>query len=163
MDEFVAGNMLGWFIKINKRKSCCILLVVYIVVLIIHGHTNIKFICLLRVRLHDRYTLFLPFALKHEQFVFSSNCVCAYMCVCERAFCDCLFTTVHERYGLVSSLIHRDHSFEIRSRRESLPLITEASLSLSSIQGVLSFVIKTENIFRWSIILLLFSPGKAKN
>ena len=31
MGEFVARNMLGWFRKINKRKSCCIFLVVYIV------------------------------------------------------------------------------------------------------------------------------------
>ena len=31
MGEFVAQNMLGWFKKINKWKSCCILLVVYIV------------------------------------------------------------------------------------------------------------------------------------
>ena len=29
MGEFVARNMLGWFKKINKRKSCCILLLVY--------------------------------------------------------------------------------------------------------------------------------------
>ena len=40
MGEFVARNMLGWFEKINKRKSCCILLVVYIVELMMHGHTN---------------------------------------------------------------------------------------------------------------------------
>ena len=33
MGEFVARNMLGWIKKINKRKSCCILLVIYIVVL----------------------------------------------------------------------------------------------------------------------------------
>ena len=32
MGEFVARNMLGSFKKINKRKSCCILLVVYNVV-----------------------------------------------------------------------------------------------------------------------------------
>ena len=38
MGEFVARNMLGWFKKINKRKSCCILLVVYIVELMMHGH-----------------------------------------------------------------------------------------------------------------------------
>ena len=31
MGEFVTRNMLDWFIKINKRKGCCILLVVYIV------------------------------------------------------------------------------------------------------------------------------------
>ena len=43
MDEFVAENILGWFKKINKRKSFCILLVVYIFVLMTHGHTNIKF------------------------------------------------------------------------------------------------------------------------
>jgi len=43
MGEFVARNMVGWVKKINKRKSCCILLVVYIVVLMMHGHTNIKF------------------------------------------------------------------------------------------------------------------------
>ena len=43
MGEFVARNMLGSFRKINKRKSCCILLVAYIVVLVMHGHTNIKF------------------------------------------------------------------------------------------------------------------------
>ena len=43
MGEFVSRNMLGWIKKINKRKSCCILLVVYIVVLIMHGHTNIEF------------------------------------------------------------------------------------------------------------------------
>ena len=43
MGEFVAQNMLGWFKKINKRKSCCILLVIYIVELMMHGHTNIKF------------------------------------------------------------------------------------------------------------------------
>ena len=30
------------FKKINKRKSCCILLVGYIVVLVMHGDTNIK-------------------------------------------------------------------------------------------------------------------------
>jgi hypothetical protein len=29
--EFVARNMWGWIKKINKQKSCCILLVVYIV------------------------------------------------------------------------------------------------------------------------------------
>ena len=40
--ESVARNMLGWFKKINKRKSCCILLVVYIGVLTMHGHTNTK-------------------------------------------------------------------------------------------------------------------------
>ena len=44
MGEFVARNMLSWFKKINKRKSCCILLVVYIGVLIMNGHTNIKLI-----------------------------------------------------------------------------------------------------------------------
>jgi hypothetical protein len=32
-----------WFKKINKWKSCCILLVAYIVLLVMHGHTNIKF------------------------------------------------------------------------------------------------------------------------
>jgi hypothetical protein len=32
MGEFVARNMLGRFKKINKRKSCCIFLVVHIVV-----------------------------------------------------------------------------------------------------------------------------------
>jgi hypothetical protein len=42
MGEFVARNMLGWFEKINKRKSCCIFLVIYIVELMAHGHTNIK-------------------------------------------------------------------------------------------------------------------------
>ena len=31
MGEFVARNMSGWFKKINKRKICCILLLVYIV------------------------------------------------------------------------------------------------------------------------------------
>ena len=31
MGEFVARNMHGWIKKINKRKSCCILLVIYIV------------------------------------------------------------------------------------------------------------------------------------
>ena len=31
--------------KIIKRKSCCILLAVYIAVLVMHGHTNIKFMC----------------------------------------------------------------------------------------------------------------------
>ena len=34
MGEFVARNILGWFKKINKRKSCCILFVVYIVFLV---------------------------------------------------------------------------------------------------------------------------------
>ena len=43
MGEIVARNMLGWFKKINKRKSCCILLVVYIVELMMRGHTNIKY------------------------------------------------------------------------------------------------------------------------
>jgi hypothetical protein len=33
MSKFVARNMQGWIKKINKWKSCCILLVVYIVVL----------------------------------------------------------------------------------------------------------------------------------
>ena len=33
MGEFVAQNMYGWFTKTNKRKSCCILLITYIVVL----------------------------------------------------------------------------------------------------------------------------------
>ena len=42
MGEFVDRNILGLFKKINKRKSCCILLVVYIVELMMHGHTNIK-------------------------------------------------------------------------------------------------------------------------
>ena len=32
MPEFVARNMQGWIIKINKRKSCRILLVIYIAV-----------------------------------------------------------------------------------------------------------------------------------
>jgi hypothetical protein len=32
MGEFVARNMYGWIKKINKRKNCCILLVIYIVV-----------------------------------------------------------------------------------------------------------------------------------
>ena len=43
MEESVAQYMLGWFKKINKRKICCILLVVYIVELMMHGHTSIKF------------------------------------------------------------------------------------------------------------------------
>ena len=43
MGQFVARNMLGWFKNINKRISCCILLVVYIAELMTHGHTNIKF------------------------------------------------------------------------------------------------------------------------
>ena len=43
MGEFVARNMLGWFKNTDKRKSCCILLVVHIVVLVMIGHTNIKF------------------------------------------------------------------------------------------------------------------------
>jgi len=45
MGEFVARNMYGCFEKINKRlikKNVCILLVVYIIVLVTHGHTNIK-------------------------------------------------------------------------------------------------------------------------
>jgi hypothetical protein len=42
MGELVARNMKGWFKKINKRKSCCILLVAYVVVLVINGRTNIK-------------------------------------------------------------------------------------------------------------------------
>jgi hypothetical protein len=42
MGEFVARNMLRWFKKINKRKICWFLLVAYIVVLVMHGHTNIK-------------------------------------------------------------------------------------------------------------------------
>ena len=29
MGEFVVRNILGWFKKVNKRQSCCILLVVY--------------------------------------------------------------------------------------------------------------------------------------
>ena len=41
MGEFVARNMEGRFKNINKRKSCFILLVVYIVVLVMYGHTNI--------------------------------------------------------------------------------------------------------------------------
>jgi hypothetical protein len=49
MGEFVARNMLGWFEKINKRKSCCILLVVYIV-LFRHCLTN-KFQCAFRIHL----------------------------------------------------------------------------------------------------------------
>ena len=32
---------VGVVLKINKPKSCCILLVVYIAVLMMHGHTNI--------------------------------------------------------------------------------------------------------------------------
>ena len=43
MGEFFARNMSGSFKKINKRKSCCILLVIYIVVLVMQGHTGIKF------------------------------------------------------------------------------------------------------------------------
>jgi hypothetical protein len=42
MGEFVARNMQGWFKKLNKGKSRCILLVAYIVVLVMHGHTNFK-------------------------------------------------------------------------------------------------------------------------
>ena len=42
MSEFVARNMLGWLKNINKRNSC-IFLVVHIVVLVMHGHTNIQF------------------------------------------------------------------------------------------------------------------------
>ena len=42
MGEFVDRNTLGWFKKINKRKSR-ILLVVYIDVLVKHGDTNVKF------------------------------------------------------------------------------------------------------------------------
>jgi len=42
MGELVARNMVGWFENINKRKVCCILLVVFIVELMMHGHTNIK-------------------------------------------------------------------------------------------------------------------------
>jgi len=34
------GMQLGWFIKINKRKSRCIFLVVYNVVLMMHGQTT---------------------------------------------------------------------------------------------------------------------------
>ena len=45
MGEFVARNILGWFKEINKWKICCILLAVYIVVLMMHGYTNIRFIC----------------------------------------------------------------------------------------------------------------------
>ena len=43
MGEFVARNIWSWFKKTNKRKSCCISLVAYIVVLVMHGHTNINF------------------------------------------------------------------------------------------------------------------------
>jgi hypothetical protein len=35
-------KQVGLIKKINKRKSCCILLVAYTVVLMMHGHTNIK-------------------------------------------------------------------------------------------------------------------------
>ena len=42
MGDCVARNMLGWFEKINKQKICCILLVVYFFVLMMHGHTNVK-------------------------------------------------------------------------------------------------------------------------
>ena len=38
-----ARNMLGWFLKISKRKICRAFLVVYVVELMTHGHTNIKF------------------------------------------------------------------------------------------------------------------------
>ena len=41
MGKFVARNMLGWFKKINKPQSCCILLVAYIAVPVMHDHTNI--------------------------------------------------------------------------------------------------------------------------
>ena len=44
MGEFVARNM-GWFKKKNKGKIC-IFLVTYIVVLVMHGHTNIKERCI---------------------------------------------------------------------------------------------------------------------
>ena len=42
MGEFVARNMLGWFKKINKQKSCCILLVVYIVIPALQFHAPYK-------------------------------------------------------------------------------------------------------------------------
>ena len=44
MGEFVARNMKDWFERINKWKSGCILLVAYVVVLMMHGHTNMKLI-----------------------------------------------------------------------------------------------------------------------
>ena len=47
MGEFIARNIRADFKKINKkinkRKSCCILLVTYIIVPVMHGHTNVKF------------------------------------------------------------------------------------------------------------------------
>ena len=48
MGEFIARNILCWFKNINKRKSCCIL-VVYIVVLTLHGHTIIEFNIMLHI------------------------------------------------------------------------------------------------------------------
>ena len=45
MGEFVARNMLGCFKKINKRKSCCILLVIYFDVQICYLKFCISFYC----------------------------------------------------------------------------------------------------------------------
>jgi hypothetical protein len=44
MGEFVARNLLDWIKKINKRKVCCFSLVSYVVVLVLDGHTNVKYI-----------------------------------------------------------------------------------------------------------------------
>ena len=47
MRESVARNILGWFKRINKRKRCCILLVIYIVLLkwCTVTQTSSSFIC----------------------------------------------------------------------------------------------------------------------
>jgi len=42
MGEIIARNMLSW-LELLINCYYCILLVVYIIVLVMHGHTNIKF------------------------------------------------------------------------------------------------------------------------
>ena len=42
MGETLARNMYSKLKKINKNKFCCILLVADIIVLEMHGHTNIS-------------------------------------------------------------------------------------------------------------------------
>ena len=44
MGEIIAPNMLSW-LKLLINRYCCILLVVYVIVSMMHGHTNIKFTC----------------------------------------------------------------------------------------------------------------------
>ena len=57
MGEIIARNMLSW-LELSINRYCCIYLVVYVIVLVMHGHTNIKrsFICLEKPLIFSLYS-----------------------------------------------------------------------------------------------------------